>query len=78
MNAIRTHMRSKGKDKEEIQAFMATAPGIAKFLLKNFNDLQFYLGPAFNPETMVFSMYPEGAVAPNFYYISQGFDQVKF
>lgn len=78
MNAIRTYMRSKGKDKEEIQAFMATAPGIAKFLLKNFNDLQFYLGPAFNPETMVFAMYPEGAVAPNFYYIIQGFEQVKF
>ena len=78
MNLIRKKMRESGKEKEEIQAFMGTATGVAKFLLKNFNDLQFYLGPAFNPESMVFSMYPEGAVTPNFYFIMGGFVQEKF
>ena len=52
--------------------------GIAKFLLQNFSDLQFYLGPSFNPETMIFSLYPEGAVVPNFYYIMDGLVSEKF
>lgn len=78
MNAVRTHMRNKGKAKEEIQAFMAMAPGIAKFFLKNFSEVQFYLGPSFNPESMVFSIYPDGGVTPNFYFIMPGFDATKF
>lgn len=78
MNAVVLKLREKGKPKEEIQAFKATAPGIAKFFLKQFNDVQFYLGASFNPETMVFSIYPDGAVTPNFYYIMGGFIAEKF
>ena len=78
MNAVVLNLRAKGKPKEEIQAFKATAPGIAKFFLMNFSEVQFYLGPAFNPETMVFSIYPEGAVTPNFYYIMGGLAAEKF
>ena len=52
-NAIRNKLREKGKTKDEIQAFMAQAPGIAKFFLKRFADVQFYLGPSFNPEVCV-------------------------
>jgi hypothetical protein len=78
MNRIRQLMRDAGKEKEEIQAFMGTAPGIAKFFLKNFDGLQFYLGPAFNPDTMVFSIYSEGASTPSFYYIMAGLQQEKF
>jgi hypothetical protein len=78
MNLVRTKLRESGKPKEEIQAFMGTAPGIAKFLLKRFNDLQFYLGPAFDPQSMVFSLYADGAVTPSFYFIMGGFVQEKF
>mmetsp|Transcript_36496 Transcript_36496/g.26572 ORF Transcript_36496/g.26572 Transcript_36496/m.26572 type:complete len:179 (-) Transcript_36496:12-548(-) len=75
---VRKILRDKGKPKEEIQAFMGTASGIAKYLLTNFSDLQFYLGPAFNPESMCFSIYPEGATTPNFLYIMGGIDAEKF
>lgn len=78
MNAVVLKLREKGKPKEEIQAFKATAPGIAKFFLKKFSEVQFYLGPSFNSESMVFSIYPEGAIAPNFYYIMGGFAAEKF
>ena len=78
MNAVVLKLREKGKPKEEIQKFKATAPGIAKFFLTNFSDVQFYLGPSFNPETMVFSIYPEGGVTPNFYFIMGGYLAEKF
>jgi Translationally controlled tumour protein len=78
MNSLRTAMKEKGKGKEKIQEFMGQATGIAKYLLQNFSNLQFYLGPGYNPETMVFAMYPEGATVPNFYYIMAGFDAEKF
>ena len=78
MNLIRSYMKEKGLGKEKIQEFMGKATGIAKFLLQNFSDLQFYLGPAFNPDTMIFSLYPEGAVVPNFYYIMDGLAAEKF
>jgi hypothetical protein len=78
MNAIVLKLREKGKPKEEIQAFKATAPGIAKFLLTRFSEVQFYLGPSFNPESMVFSIYPEGATTPSFYYIMGGMQAEKF
>jgi len=78
MNAVVLKLREKGKPKEEIQAFKASAPEIAKFFLKNFNDLQFYLGPSFDSNTMVFSLYAEGAVTPTFYYIMGGLAAEKF
>lgn len=78
MNSVRNFMREKGKPKEEIQAFMAMAPGIAKFFLKRFSDVQFYLGPSFNPESMVFSIYADGETTPDFYFIMPGFTAEKF
>ena len=71
-------LREKGKAKEQIQAFKAQAPEIAKFFLKNFSDVQFYLGPSFNSESMVFSIYADGALTPNFYFIMGGYDAEKF
>jgi hypothetical protein len=76
--AVREKLREKGRPKEYIQNFVAGAPDIAKFLIKNFADVQFYLGPSFDANSMVFSIYPEGAVTPNFYYIMGGFEAEKF
>jgi hypothetical protein len=78
MNAVVLKLRAAGKPKEDIQKFKAGAPAIAMFFLKQFSDVQFFLGPAFNPETMVFSIYREGNVTPTFYYIMGGFVAEKF
>jgi Translationally controlled tumour protein len=78
MNAVVLKLRDKKKPKEDIQAFKASAPGIAKFFLSQFSDVQFFLTASFNAETMVFSIYPEGALTPNFYYIMGGLAAEKF
>jgi hypothetical protein len=66
------------KRKEKIQLFKSQGAGIAKFLIKNHADLQFYLLASFDPESMVFAMYPEGAVAPYFYFIQAATSEEKF
>lgn len=78
MNAVVTKLREKGKPKEEIQAFKASAPNIAKFFLTRFSEVQFYLTASFDSNSMVFSIYPEGALTPNFYYIMGGLIAEKF
>mmetsp|Transcript_34757 Transcript_34757/g.76676 ORF Transcript_34757/g.76676 Transcript_34757/m.76676 type:complete len:179 (-) Transcript_34757:47-583(-) len=78
MNALVLKKREKGIPKEEIQKFKAGAPGIAMFFLKQFSEVQYYLGPSFAPESMVFSIWGEGATTPNFYFIMGGFDATKF
>lgn len=78
MNAVVLKLREKGIPKEEIQAFKAGAPNIAKFFLKKFSDVQFFLGPSFNADTMCFSIYADEALTPNFYYIMGGCRPEKF
>ena len=78
MNAVVLKLREKKIPKEDIQAFKAAAPGIAKYFLTRFSDVQFYLGPNFNPESMVFSIYEEGNITPTFFYIMGGLIKEKF
>jgi hypothetical protein len=78
MGAILEVMKKKDVPVEERKAFKGRAANIAKFLLSNFKDLEFYIGPDFNPESMIFSMYPEGAHYPNFYYIRDGLKEEKY
>jgi hypothetical protein len=78
MNAIRQKKRDAGVDKEKIKEFMACAPKIATYFLKRFSDVQFYLGPSFSPESMVFSIYEDGDTTPRFYYIMDGMVANKF
>ena len=78
MGSILEIMKKKDAPVEDRKAFKARAAVIAKFLLQNFKELEFYLGPSFNPESMVFSMYAEGALYPNFYYILDGMKEEKF
>eukprot|EP01038_Epipyxis_sp_PR26KG_P010910 gene10910-14648_t len=78
MNAVVLKLREKGKPKEEIQAFKASAPNIAKFFLKQYSDVQFFLTASFDCNSMVFSIYPEGSLTPNFYYIMGGLIAEKF
>ena len=78
MQLVVEKMKEKSKGKEAIQGFKGQAAGIAKFLISRFSDVQFFLGPSFDSQTMVFSIYPEGALTPNFYYIMAGFEAEKF
>ena len=72
--------KEKGKiDQEVIKEWRTVdAPACAKFLLKKFSELQFYMGPSFNPESLVFSYYPDGATTPNFVFVRKGFATMKF
>ena len=78
MNAVVLKLREKKIPKEDIQAFKASAPGIAKYFLTRFSDVQFYLGPSFCADSMVFSIYQEGDLTPTFYYIMGGLVKEKF
>lgn len=78
MQAVVLKHREKGTPKEKIQAFKSSASAIAMFFMTKFSDLQFYLTASFNSESMVFSIYPDGAVTPNFYFIMGGIVEEKF
>jgi hypothetical protein len=78
MNQLLEKMKAKNVPVDDRKAFRERAANIGKFLLTNFKDLEFYLGPSFCPDSMIFSIYPEGATAPNFYYIMDGLDRQKF
>ncbi len=78
MNAVVLAHRAKNTPKEKIQAFKAAAPGIAKYFLTRFSDVQFYLTASFNSESMVFSIFEDGELTPRFYYIMGGILEEKF
>jgi Translationally controlled tumour protein len=62
----------------QIKAFMAAAPGFVKYLLTQFNELQFYVGSSFDPNgAMAFSYYKEGASTPTFIFITGGLKAAK-
>jgi hypothetical protein len=71
-------MKKKDVPVEERKAFRERAATIGKHFLSNFKELDFYVGPSFNPDSMIFSMYPEGSATPNFYYIMDGLNKCKF
>ncbi|GMI63229.1 hypothetical protein ScalyP_jg11252 [Parmales sp. scaly parma] len=57
----------------DVKAFKAASGKFSVFLLKKFDDLQFYVGPSFSPDgAMVLSYYPEGSATPCFIYIEGG------
>lgn len=78
MGALLEQMKKKDVPVEDRKAFRERAATIGKYFLSNFKELDFYLGPSFNPESMIVAMYPEGASAPNFYYIMDGLNKDKF
>jgi Translationally controlled tumour protein len=62
----------------EVKAFTNSAPLFCKWLLSQYDELQFYTTSSMDPEgSMVFSYYPEGAVNPTFVYITMGMRSEK-
>lgn len=78
MGALLEKMKAANVPVDDRKAFRERAANAGKFFLSNFKELDFYLGPSFSPESMVVAMYPEGAVAPNFYFIMDGLNKDKF
>jgi hypothetical protein len=72
--------KEAGKIEQEVIKEWRTveAPAIAKYLLKTYKDLQFFNGPSFNSEALVFAYYPEGAITPNFIYVKKAYKIQKF
>ena len=75
------NVRQKLKDDEkvtgaEVKAFTQSAPGLCKWLLSKYDDLQFYTSSSMDPDGgMAFSYYKD--VNPIFVYIEGGMYQEK-
>lgn len=78
MGKLLEQMKKKDVPVEERKAFRERAAAAGKYFLSNFKELDFYLGPSFNPDSMIVAKYPEGATSPNFYYIMDGLNKDKF
>ena len=65
--AIRARMlaANDGKGSPEIKAFMSKVPGLVKFLLGKFKDMDVFINEEFDVEgAAAFAFWPEGAVDP--------------
>ena len=62
----------------DVKAFKEAINVFCLWLLKKFDDLEFYMTPSFNPDgAMAFAYYKEGALAPTFVYIKAGLNEQK-
>jgi hypothetical protein len=78
MGTLLEQMKEKDVPVEERKAFRARAQNIAMYFMKNFKDMDIYMGPSFSAESLIFSIYPEGATYPNFYYMLDALKETKF
>jgi len=75
-------LRQKLKDDDkvpgpEVKAFTQSAPAFCKYLLSNFDELEFYTSVSMDPEgSMAFAYYGEAA-DPKFIYIKAGLLEEK-
>ena len=79
MRSIRTKLKEKGTPQVEIKEFMTQAPGMVKFLLGKFSDMQTFAGESLSAEGgMGFGFYKDGAHCPSFVYITKALVAEKF
>ena len=79
VRAVRAKLRESETPQTEIKEFMAQAPGMVKFLMSKFDDLQTFVGESMDSEGMMaFAYYPEGAHNPTFIYFNKGLKSEKF
>jgi hypothetical protein len=53
MKTLKKALQEEGKTEDEVKAFEKRAQGLAKKILGNFKDYEFYTGESMNPEGMV-------------------------
>ncbi|CAM9136272.1 unnamed protein product [Choristocarpus tenellus] len=79
VRAVRQKMKELGYEQPRIKEFMSQAPGIVKFLLSKFADMQTFALESMNPDgAMAFGYYKEGAHNPTFVYIKAALKEDKF
>ena len=79
VRSVRAKLKEKGTPQPEIKEFMAQAPGMVKFLLSKFADMQTFAGESMTAEGgMAFGYYKDGAHNPTFAYISKAMEAEKF
>lgn len=78
MQRLRKHLEEN--DPDRVKDFMAGASQLVKFVLGNFNEFQFYVGPSFDQSAMVILAYykNESDEAPHFLFIKDGLREEKF
>ena len=79
VRSVRAKLKERGTPQPEIKEFMAQAPGMVKFLLGKFADMQTFASESMSGEGgMIFGYYKDGAHCPTFVYISKALDAEKF
>lgn len=79
VRSVRAKLKEKGTPQLEIKEFMANAPGMVKFLLGKFSDMQTFAGESMTAEGgMGFGYYKDGAHCPTFVYITKSLVAEKF
>jgi len=79
VRSVRAKLKEKGTPQPEIKDFMAQAPGMVKFLLVKFSDMQTFAGESLTAEGgMAFGYYKDGAHCPSFVYITKSLVAEKF
>jgi hypothetical protein len=78
MKTLKKALAEAGKSEEEVKAFEKRAAGVAKKILGNFKDYEFYTGESMNPEGMVALLnYREDGVTPYLTFWRDGLKEVK-
>jgi hypothetical protein len=71
-------LKFSGADDEKIEQVNSDAPQIIKYLVSQFDDLQFYMFKSCDSDAgLAYAYYPEGAITPVFLYIKWGLKQTN-
>ena len=71
LRALREHQTPE----EDKKIFREQATGIYKFLVRNFEELDFYTGVSGNPHTLICALYDTSTRTERFYYIAAAIQQ---
>jgi hypothetical protein len=52
MKSVKKYLQGAGKSEEEVKDFETKAQGLAKKIIANFKDYEFYTGESMNPDGM--------------------------
>jgi len=78
MKAVKKYLQEAGKSEEEVKDFETKAQGLAKKIIGNFKDYEFYTGESMNPDGMVVLLnYREDGVTPYVTVWKHGLKQMK-
>lgn len=78
MKTLKKALVEAGKSDDEVKAFEDRAKVVAKKILGNFKDYEFYTGESMSPEGMVVLLnYREDGVTPYLIFWKDGLKEIK-